>query len=136
MASDKQFGRAMYKDFNNPTSLLSSWASEDFSFTRIWISSWDGQLFGSAALVLCCIRRPPCPYYIKNGKSGSKDLKLKEKRKCCNKHDLQLGKTWLRGNRKRYWTNAITSQSKIRYVQQDSLTLLSLPALVISFLVN
>ena len=96
MASDKQFGRAMYKDFNNPTSILSSRASEDFSFTRIWISSGDGQLFGSAALVLCRIRRPPCPYYIKNGKSGSEDLKLKEKRKCCNKHDLQLGKTWPR----------------------------------------
>ena len=115
----------MYKDSNNPTSLLSSWASEDFSFTRTWISSRDGQLFGSAALVLCCIRRLPCPYYIKNGKSRSEDLKLKEKRECCNKHDLQTRKDLARGSRKRYWTNTITLQSKIKYVQQDSLTLLS-----------
>lgn len=80
----KQFGRAMYKDFNNPTSVLSSCASEDFSFTRIWISSLDSQFVGSAALVLCRIHRPPCPYYIKNEKSGFEDLKPSEKRKFRN----------------------------------------------------
>lgn len=59
------------------TSLLSSSASEEFrvfSFTRIWISFWDSQLFGSSALVPRCIRGPSCPFWIKNGKSGFEDF--------------------------------------------------------------
>ena len=68
--------------FYIPTSLLSSSASEDFrvSFTRIWISSWDSQLFGSSALVLYCISGPSCPYWIKMGNLNLKTFKTQGER--------------------------------------------------------